>query len=108
MGDERVATLDEPIGPFATRPVDVAKLLPGLAWPAQIELRAGKHMVRPRYEIVEDGRRRIARVNVERADLKPNPELKLLAERLRNGYLLPAPLLPRGGEPRLPLSPPMA
>src|SRR5205823_5091141 len=58
MGDERVITLDEPIGPFATRAVDVAELLPGIVWPRQIELRAGKHMVRPRYEIVEGRRRR--------------------------------------------------
>src|SRR5712671_4007332 len=96
MGDERVATLDEPIGPFATRPVDVAKLLPGIVWPAQIELRAGKHMVRPRYEIIEGSRRRIAHVNVERSDLKPNPELPGLGQLLGKGYLLPAPILPRG------------
>jgi hypothetical protein len=95
MGDERVVTFDEPIGPFATRALDVAELLPGLAWPAQIELRAGKHMVRPRYEVIQDGRRRVAHVNVERGDLAPNPELPTLAERLGKGYLLPAPILPR-------------
>jgi hypothetical protein len=94
MGDDRVATLAEPVAPFATRAVDVAELLPGLAWPAQIELRAGKHMVRPRYEIIEDDRRRIAHVNVERADLRPDPELPRLGALLGKGHLLPAPVLP--------------
>jgi hypothetical protein len=95
MGSNEVATLEEPIGGFATRVIDVAELLPGLAWPAQIELQAGKHMVRPRYEVIDGGRRRIAHVNVERSDLKPNPELPRLADTLGKGYLLPAPILPR-------------
>src|SRR5438067_5373195 len=75
MGEEKRAAIAEPIGPFASRAIDVAELLPGVAWPRQIEVRAGKHIVRPRYEVVADGHRRIAHVNVERADLKPNPEL---------------------------------
>ena len=58
MGDERIAPMTEPIAPFATVALDVGKLLPELAWPAQIEVRAGKHMVRPRYEVVERGRDR--------------------------------------------------
>jgi hypothetical protein len=96
MGGQHVVTLDEPVEGFATKVLDVAELLPDLGWPAQVELHAGKHMVRPRYEIIEDGRRRIAHVNVERGDLKPNPELPQLGERLGKGYLLPAPILPRG------------
>jgi len=108
MGDEHVVTLDEPIGPFATQVVDVAELLPGLAWPAQIELHAGKHVVRPRYEIIENGRHRLAHVNVERSDLKPDPELPKLGERLGKGYLLPAPVLPRGEWQSLLLPTPMA
>ena len=32
-------------------------------------------MVRPRYEVVRDGRTRIAHVNVERADLRPDPAI---------------------------------
>src|SRR5665213_897351 len=108
MGDEHVVPLDAAIGPFATRAVDVAELLPGLAWPAQIELRAGKHMVRPRYEIVEAGRRRLAHVNIERADLKPDSELPWLGERLGKGYLLPAPILPRREWRSLLLPTPMA
>ncbi len=108
MGGQHIALLDEPIGPFATRALDVAELLPDLAWPAQNELHAGKHMVRPRYEIIEGGRRRIAHVNVERGDLKPNPELPQLAETLGKGYLLPAPILPRGEWQSVLLPTPMA
>jgi len=108
MGGQHIAPLDEPIGPFATRAVDVAELLPDLAWPAQIELFAGKHMVRPRYEVIEDGRRRLAHVNVERGDLPPNPDLPRLAETLGKGYLLPAPILPRGEWQSLLLPTPMA
>jgi hypothetical protein len=108
MGEEISAAIPEPIGPFASRAVDVAELLPGLAWPRQIELRAGKHVVRPRYEIVADGHRRIAHVNVERADLKPNPELPELGEVLGKGYLLPAPILPYAEWQSLVLPTPMA
>src|SRR5260370_23348215 len=74
MGEERLLAIPEPIGALASRAVDVAELLPDLAWPRQIELRAGKHVVRPRYEIVAAGHRRIAHVNVERADLQPDPQ----------------------------------
>jgi hypothetical protein len=95
MGNDGVVPLNEPIPPFATRAVDVGELLPEVAWPAQFELRAGKHMVRPRYEIVARKRRRIAHVNVERDDLEPDPQLPRLIEWLGKGYLLPAPILPR-------------
>jgi hypothetical protein len=94
MGDERIAWLDEAIGTFASRAVDVAELLPDLLWPRQIEVRAGKHVVRPRYEIIGGGRRRIAHVNVERSDLGPDPKLPQLGDLLGKGYLLPAPILP--------------
>ena len=107
MGDDRVVPFAEPIAPFASRAVDVAALLPDLAWPAQIELRAGKHMVRPRYEVVDQGRRRIAHVNVERTDLMPDPELPALAGVLGKGYLLPAPVLPRASWATLVLPTPM-
>lgn len=108
MGEDRMVAVAEPIAPFATRALDVAELLPDLAWPRQIELRAGKHMVRPRYEIVENGRRRIAHVNVERADLAPDPALPGLARVLGKGYLLPAPVLPRALWRTLVLPTPMA
>jgi hypothetical protein len=96
MGEEEVVWLAEGLAPFATRPIDVGRLWPHLAWPRQIELRAGKHMVRPRYEVVENARYRIAHVNVERGDLAPDPALPDLARLLGKGYLLPAPILPRG------------
>ena len=70
-------------------------LLPGLHWPAQIELRAGRHVVRPRYEVMRDGRTRIAHVNVERADLRPTPASPRCRDLLGRGYLLPFPVLPR-------------
>ena len=108
MGEERLAAIAEPIGPFASRAVDIGELLPGLAWPRQIEVRAGKHVVRPRYEIVSERHRRIAHVNVERADLKPNPELPTLRNNLGKGYLLPAPILPRAEWQSLALPTPMA
>ena len=95
MGDDRIVPITEPIAPLATRVVNISELLPGISWPAQIELRAGKHMVRPRYEVIERGRRRIAHVNVERDDLSPDPEIPKLAGMLGKGYLLPAPVLPR-------------
>lgn len=108
MGEERLAAVAEPIGPFASRVVDVGELLPHLVWPRQIEVGAGKHVVRPRYEIVADRHRRIAHVNVERADLKPNPELPALGKALGKGYLLPAPVLPRAEWQSLVLPTPMA
>jgi len=108
MGEEAVVALPEAIGPFASRAVDVARLLPGLAWPRQIELRAGKHVVRPRYEVIAGDRRRIAHVNVERADLEPDPLLPRLAGMLGKGYLLPAPILPRDEWESLLLPTPMA
>ena len=96
MGAEAPVTLDQDIAPFATVALDVGKLLPGLAWPAQIELRSGRHFVRPRYEVVQNGRARIAHVNVERADLKPDRGIPALSNLLGRGYLLPFPILPRG------------
>ncbi len=108
MGEEEVVALPHAIGPFASRAVDVAELLPGLAWPRQIELRAGKHVVRPRYEIIAEGHRRIAHVNVERTDLEPDPDLSRFAGMLGKGYLLPAPILPRAEWESLLLPTPMA
>ncbi len=93
MGAERPAQLDRDVGPFATVAVDVAGLLPGVRWPAQIELRAGRHVVRPRYEVARAGRTRIAHVNVERADLKPDPAIPALPRQLGRGFLLPFPVL---------------
>ncbi|HVO14423.1 MAG TPA: hypothetical protein VMV26_04375 [Alphaproteobacteria bacterium] len=95
MGRPEIAWLDEEIAPFASRAVDVATLLPAAAWPQQIEVQAGKHFVRPRYEVIDaKGRQRIAHANVERVDLKPDPHIPELANLMGKGYLLPAPILP--------------
>ena len=94
MGAEQPVPLPQALPGYATAAVDVADLLPGLQWPAQIEVRTGRHVVRPRYEVVRDGRTRIAHLNVERADLAPNPEIKSLHNLMGRGYLLPFPVLP--------------
>jgi hypothetical protein len=95
MGAEQPVALPGAVGAFATVPIDVASLLPGLHWPAQVELRTGRHVVRPRYEVTRANRTRIAHVNVERADLKPDPGIPALPSELGRGYLLPFPVLPR-------------
>jgi hypothetical protein len=94
MGREAPVALATEIAPYASLAVDVAELLPGLHWPAQIELRCGRHVVRPRYEVTRAGRTRIAHINVERADLRPDPGIKSLHNLLGRGYLLPFPVLP--------------
>jgi hypothetical protein len=96
MGEDKITPIDQEIAPFASLAIDAGAMLPGLAWPRQIELRTGKHVVRPRYEVITADHRRLAHVNVERDDLRPNPDLPGLAETLGKGYLLPAPILPRG------------
>jgi hypothetical protein len=94
MGQDHTVALGQDVPAFASIAVDVATLLPDLHWPAQIELRTGRHVVRPRYEIRRAGRTRIAHVNVERADLRPDPGIKTLSNLLGRGYLLPFPVLP--------------
>lgn len=108
MGDERVRSVDRAIPPFATHGLDLATLFPEARWPQQLELRAGKYIVRPRYEVTRRGRRRIAHVNVERTDLKPDPGIPELGNILGKGYLLPAPLLPQREWRSLALPTPMA
>jgi hypothetical protein len=95
MGAEAPVTLDRAVAPFASLALDVAEALPDVRWPAQIEVRAGRHFVRPRYEVVQQGRTRVAHVNVERADLRPDPGIPTLSNLLGRGYLLPFPILPR-------------
>jgi hypothetical protein len=95
MGSPEIAWLDRAIAPFASYALDVAALLPSARWPQQIEIQAGKHFVRPRYEIAKaNGRRRIAHANVERTDLKSDPRIPELGNLLGKGFLLPAPLAP--------------
>jgi len=95
MGSDAIATLGEAIAPYATRALHVSELLPELCWPRQIEIHAGKHIVRPRYEVIgKNGRSRIAHPNVERSDLKTDPNLKRFGNLLGKGHILPAPILP--------------
>ncbi len=93
MGTEAPVALPFAIAPYASVAVDVAGVLPDLHWPAQIEVRCGRHMVRPRYEVQRAGRTRIAHMNVERADLHSDPGIKTLPENLGRGYILPFPVL---------------
>lgn len=95
MGDAHIAWLDHEIPPYATYRLDVAELLPQVRWPQQIEIQAGKHFVRPRYEITsKNGHMRFSHPNVERSDLKPDPKLAQLGALFGKGHIMPAPLLP--------------
>ena len=108
MGAEQPVALAEAVAPYASVALDVATLLPGVVWPAQIELRAGRHVVRPRYEVTQGGRARIAHLNVERADLKPDPGIRTLSNLLGRGYLLPFPILDGAAFRSIVLPTPMA
>jgi len=113
MGESDIAWLDREIPPFGTLAIDTAELLPEARWPQQIEVQAGKHFVRPRYEVIANGslnppRRRIAHANVERVDLKPDPRIPELANLLGKGFILPAPILPRGRFRSIALPTPMS
>ena len=108
MGAGQPVALGEDVAPYASVALDVAGMLPGVQWPAQIELRAGRHVVRPRYEVTEGGRSRIAHLNVERADLKPDPGIRTLSNLLGRGFLLPFPVLPRDRFRSIVLPTPMA
>jgi len=95
MGSAEITTLSGAIAPFATRAVHMRDLLPKLSWPDQIEIHAGKHVVRPRYEVVgRNGRSRIAHPNVERTDLVADPMLPKLGSYMGKGHILPGALLP--------------
>jgi hypothetical protein len=97
MGREERAALSEPLAAFATKRLSVSSLLPKARWPQQLEVSAGKYVVRPRYEVYSgNGRQRIAHVNVERTDLRPDPNLPGLGPLLGKGHILPAPVLPAG------------
>jgi hypothetical protein len=96
MGAGRPVPFPREVPGFASVALDVADLLPGVRWPAQIEVRTGRHVVRPRYEVIRNDRIRIAHVNVERADLKPDPTIPELPSELGRNYLLPFPVLAPG------------
>ena len=109
MGRDDIAWLDREIAPFGSYPLDVSSLLPSLQWPAQIEIHAGKHFVRPRYEVITGaGRQRIAHANVERVDLEPDPRIPEIGNLLGKSYVLPAPILPTDRFRSIALPTPMA
>ncbi|WP_119677746.1 hypothetical protein [Indioceanicola profundi] len=112
--DGEAVALEREVPAFGSHALDVAELLPNLRWPGQIEIAAGKHMVRPRYEVVRlnkegaEVRRRIAHPNVERTDLKPDPQLAELGNLMGKGFILPAPVFPVGRFRTIALPTPMA
>ena len=109
MGSDDIRTWPGTIAPFGTAALDVAALFPEATWPQQLELRAGRHFVRPRYEITrKDGPRRIAHVNVERTDLAPEPLLAELGNLVGKGYILPFPVFPTATHETHVLPTPMA
>ncbi len=109
MGSDGVVGYDQPIAAFATCAIDVAGLFPKARWPQQFEVHAGRHCVRPRYEIIDSkGRRLIAHTNVERTDLKADPGIPALAKAMGKGYILPAPVLPIGRWQNIILPTPMS
>ncbi|MDO8288764.1 MAG: hypothetical protein Q7T44_06050 [Parvibaculum sp.] len=109
MGAQDISWFGEAIAPFATRAISVNELLPQAKWPDQIEIVAGRYFVRPRYEVKRaGGARRMAHANVERTDLKPNPEIAKLAEHMGKGYIMPLPVLPRSEFASVMLPTPMA
>jgi len=108
MGSEDVRWLGKKIPPFGSYALDVSELLPDVTWPGQIEILAGKHMVRPRYEIDTEVNRRIAHVNVERTDIESDEALAELSVLVGKGYILPAPVLPMGQYETMVLPTPMS
>jgi hypothetical protein len=109
MGRDGAVPLSQPLAPFASRRLSVSELLPEARWPQQVEINAGKYVVRPRYEVfAQGGRQRIAHVNVERNDLKPDPKLAELSPAMGKGHILPAPVLPVARFDSLILPTPMA
>lgn len=95
VGSQDIRWVEAAIPPFGTAEIDLGQLLPDLRWPSQIELQAGRHYVRPRYEVQNaKGRLRIAHANVERTDLTPDPKLPELGATMGKGYIMPLPVLP--------------
>jgi hypothetical protein len=94
MGEEKSYVFDKEVPAFGSYELDMSTLMPDIKWPQQIEIDSKKHFVRPRYEIIRNGKRHIAHANVERTDLKPDPKLREFSNLMGKGHVLPAPLLP--------------
>ncbi len=109
MGRDERRPVTQAIPPFGTWRQDVRALFPELEWPDQLEIEAGRYVVRPRYEIRRvNGTPALAHVNVERTDLEPDPNIARLGNLFGKGFLLPAPILPRRDWKTLVLPTPMA
>jgi len=109
MGSDEIVWIDKPVAGFATCAVDVASLFPQARWPQQFEVHAGRHFVRPRYEVIDSkGRRLIAHTNVERTDLKADEGIPGLSKLMGKGFILPAPILPVGRWKNIVLPTPMS
>ncbi|QDH17856.1 adenine nucleotide alpha hydrolase family protein [Swingsia samuiensis] len=93
MGKEDHRGNTKEIGAFETVAINIGELFPDLKWPEQLEMRAGRHVVRPRYEITQRKRTRIAHLNVERDNLRPDPSIRNFPPSLGRGFLLPFPIL---------------
>ncbi len=95
-GAQDIAWHEEEIPPFGTKTLNVTEMLPQASFPDQIETVAGRYFVRPRYEVIrtKTGQRRMAHGNVERTDLKPDPQIAKLGTILGKGYIMPLPVLP--------------
>ena len=92
MGEDELRWIDEVVEPFATMPINISEFMSGLAVGSQLELHAGKYLVRPRYEVIDPkASRRIAHVNVERGDLIPDQNLSRLKALLAKGISLQRP-----------------
>ena len=96
----RCGTSTRAIAPFATCALDVASA-PARGALAAADRGARRQIFRAAALRGERAARarRIAHVNVERTDLQPDPKLAELGNLLGKGYLLPAPILPRGELP---------
>lgn len=108
MGTDTWVPMAAPIPGFGMRAVDMGELLPSLSWPQQIEMDAGKFVVRPRYEVEIAGKRHVAHANVERSDLKPDADIAKLGADFGKGFILPAPILPLADFTGVALPTPMA
>ena len=108
MGDATTVPIETSIPGFGSVAVDLVTLLPGVAWPAQVEAATGNHVIRPRYEILRGDNVTFAHMNVERTDLRPEPEILRASGYLGKGYLLPAPIFPLGQWRNLALPTPAA
>ncbi len=94
MGHAEIRWWQRSIPPFGTALLDTKELYPEVLWPQQFEIQAGKHFVRPRYEVIRPSKPHMAHANVERVDLKNDPVIARLTPHFGKGFILPAPIFP--------------